>query len=100
VLQLRDENMTLLDKQQAAGYDEEEVDIDSEIAELHRVATGHEKFSIELTSKLEEVRGEVHELRQQLLALPPKREVGPKGPAKRGTLTMGAKVPRHPYVSK
>merc|ERR1712086_634181 len=74
------------------GYDDEEVDRDSEIAELHRVATGHEKYSIELTSKLEDARGEVHELKQQLLALPPKREVGPKGPAKRGTLTMGAKT--------
>jgi len=92
VLQLRDENMTLQDRQQAAGYDEEDVDRDTEIAELHRVATGHEKYSIELTSKLEETRSEVHELKQQLLALPPKKDTGPKGPAKRGSLSMGAKT--------
>merc|ERR1711998_380663 len=93
VLQLRDENMSLQERQKSAGIENgDDMDRDTEIAELHRVATGHEKYSIELQRKLEEARGEVHELKQELLKLPNKKKDGPKGPAKRGALAMGSKT--------
>eukprot|EP00656_Telonema_subtile_P049403 TRINITY_DN6136_c0_g1_i1.p1 TRINITY_DN6136_c0_g1~~TRINITY_DN6136_c0_g1_i1.p1 ORF type:complete len:264 (-),score=76.47 TRINITY_DN6136_c0_g1_i1:241-1032(-) len=92
VLQLRDENMTLRDRVANSNEPDGETDRDEEIAELHRVATGHEKYSVELTRKLEEARQEAAELNKQLLALPKKADTGPKGPAKRGNLNMGTKV--------
>eukprot|EP00658_Telonema_sp_P-2_P042402 TRINITY_DN30437_c0_g1_i1.p1 TRINITY_DN30437_c0_g1~~TRINITY_DN30437_c0_g1_i1.p1 ORF type:complete len:230 (+),score=56.45 TRINITY_DN30437_c0_g1_i1:207-896(+) len=93
VLQLRDENVTLKDRLNSQpGRGNESVDRDDEIAELHRVATGHEKYSIDLTRKLEEARQEAAELKQELLLLPKRADAGPKGPAKRGQLMMGAKT--------
>jgi len=94
VLQLRDENMTLRDRMASSTGDSKGDDEDEgeEIAELHRVATGHEEYSKKLTKKLEAAMEESHELQQQLLAMPKKADAGPKGPAKRGSLKMGPKT--------
>jgi len=95
VLQLRDENMTLRDRMGSQGGATQAGDVedrDSEIAELHRVATGHEDYSKKLTKKLEAAMDESNELQQKLLELPKKADAGPKGPAKRGNLKMGPKT--------
>ena len=42
--------------------------------------------------QLAAAREEAHKAQEALLSLPKKAETGPKGPAKRGSLHMGAKV--------
>jgi len=86
VLQLRDENMALMEEK--GKYQTQENERDGELEDLRRVIEENKAFSNQLTTEISETGNQCRDLRTKAMA--DKRNAG-MGPAKRGILSMGAK---------
>jgi len=84
VLQLRDENMAL--KEDCSKYSDKEHERDQQISELRTCIDENTGFTTELTDEFNRLGHECRDLRERAM-----NEKAGMGPAKRGSLSMGAK---------